>query len=387
MAFLRSSKRDEALVAATAQAVLSAISSVPENRSAPPTDAQGAGVIPPSRSTSVFSVSESLGLPAVYRSISILAIGASQLTLDAWKGSQPVETPALLRQPDVDSTLPYFLEETTTSLASRGNAYWLLTRNDRNMVTNITVLDPTSCQPGHDKNGRPVLGYNGKTLPADRFRHLKLLRIPGAVEGLGPLQAARNTLIGARDLRDYASAWFTTGDVPTGVLKTDAELSPDEAAAMKAAWHNRESHEIAILGRGLAYEPTLISPSDAMFIEAAKLSVTDIARLFGIPAHLLLASIEGSSMTYTNMESADIAFLRWTLLSYLREIETALSSALPRGTEARFNTDGILRPDTASRYEAHKSAIESGWMTPNEVRDIEGLPPLAAPAPATEEVA
>src|SRR5690606_26321720 len=151
-------------------------------------------------------------------------------------------------------------EETTISLATRGNAYWMLTRNDKGQVVNIQVLDPAACQPGRDERGRLVLGVGDKYLPQDKFRHLKLMRQPGQLEGLGPIQAARTALQGAKDLQEYSHSWFRTGDIPSGILSTEAELSPSEAAEMKQAWHSREAHEVAILGRGLSYQPTLLSP-------------------------------------------------------------------------------------------------------------------------------
>ena len=86
-----------------------------------------------------------------------------------------------------------------------------------------------------------------------------------------------------------------------------------------------------------------------------------------------------NSQTYSNVEQEWLGFTRFTLLSYLRKIEEALTEFTPRGQTVRFNIETLLRTDTRSRYEAHKIAIESGFLTVNEVREIEGLPPLEAP--------
>lgn len=83
-------------------------------------------------------------------------------------------------------------------------------------------------------------------------------------------------------------------------------------------------------------------------------------------------------MTYTNVADADLTFARWTLTQYLREIEEAFSALLPRGQQARFNLDAILRPSTKARYEAHQLALAAGFLTVDEVRAIEGLPPKGA---------
>lgn len=81
-------------------------------------------------------------------------------------------------------------------------------------------------------------------------------------------------------------------------------------------------------------------------------------------------------MTYSNVAADDLSFVRWTLSDYLGEIEDNLSSALPGSQECRFNLDGVLRPDAASRYAAHEAGIRAGWLLKSEVRDIEGLPPI-----------
>ena len=89
-------------------------------------------------------------------------------------------------------------------------------------------------------------------------------------------------------------------------------------------------------------------------------------------------------MTYNNIETAAIDMLRDTLMGYISPIEDQLTALLPRGQSARFNLDAVLRPDTKTRYEAHALAIQTGFLTVDEVRDIEGLPPLT-PTAATPE--
>lgn len=119
-----------------------------------------------------------------------------------------------------------------------------------------------------------------------------------------------------------------------------------------------------------------ISPKDAQFLETQQFTTTALARLFGIPAHLMLAVVEGSSMTYQNLAQADLSFTRWTLATYYREVEEAFTSLLPRGQVARFNLDSIIRPDINTRYTAHQTALDAGFLTVDEVRSLEGYAPL-----------
>src|SRR5690625_6951542 len=132
----------------------------------------------------------------------------------------------------------------------------------------------------------------------------------------------------------------------------------------------------AVLGNAVSYQPQMLSPQDAQFLESRQFSTTEIARLFGIPSHLMLAVVEGNSQTYMNVADADLTFVRWTLTQYLREIEEAFTVLLPRGQSARFNLDAVLRPSTKDRYSTHKIALEAGFLTVDEVRAIEGYKPL-----------
>jgi HK97 family phage portal protein len=201
-----------------------------------------------------------------------------------------------------------------------------------------------------------------------------MMRVPGNVYGLGPIQAAQKELLNARDTRDYASVWFDSSGVPSGILKSDQMLSPDAAHSAKESWNALGAGGLVVLGSGLTYQPMYLNPRDSMFIESQAWNVQQVARLFGIPANMLMASVDGNSMTYTNMEQEQMAFVRYTLSQYIVEIESALSHLMTRGTMVKINVDSLLRSDTLTRYQAHAIAIASGWMTVDEVRAIEDLP-------------
>lgn len=340
-----------------------------------------AGLTIPARDE--YSDAQLLSTINVYRAVSLLSLGAAQLTVDVWRGRDQVEPrPAIIRKPDVNLRWRQWVKRNIASLALTGNAYWRLDRPDREVV-NMQVLDPHECTPNPD--GTLSWGRASKPLQRGEFRQLKLLDIPGRPIGLGPIQAARLELSGAAKVNAYGSEFFNTGDTPSGLLKSDQPLTPDQAKQYKAQWQARKPREVAVLGAGLSYQPILLAPEDAQFLETRQFDTTAIARLFGIPARLFLATVEGSSMTYANIAQDDLAFVRWTLTDYLGEIEDALSSVLPGVQEARFNLDGVLRPDIVSRYQAHEAGIRAGWLLKSEVRDIEGLPPkpgIDKPAPA-----
>jgi HK97 family phage portal protein len=304
-----------------------------------------------------------------------------QLGIHVYRDDKEVSpTPLWIRQPDAATTRESWMESTVNSLALSGNAYWEVARNPRGETVNLRVLNPFNMLIKTDEFGN-VLGYTyrgTKEYSLNDIQHLALCRVPGQAYGLGPIQGAQQELLNARDTRDYAATWFTDSGVPSGILKSDQMLSPDQAKAAKDAWNATAGAKngTAVLGNGLTYQSSYLNPKDALWIEAQAFNVQQIARLFGIPAAMLLASVDGTSMTYTNMEQEQMAFVRYTLSQYIIEIESALSHVASRGSMVKLNVDSLLRTDTLSRYQAHQIAIAAGWMTIDEVRAIEDLPTL-----------
>ncbi|AMB58244.1 hypothetical protein AWU67_04575 [Microterricola viridarii] len=230
--------------------------------------------------------------------------------------------------------------------------------------------------------------WRGTDYTKREMRHLKMLRVPGMLRGLGPVQAARLTFEGALEMRDYGAKWLGEAQAPDGVLTTEQELAPGQAEQYRNVWYGRNadgspregalntSERLRVLGKGLKYEPLTLKPEDVQFLATQEFNTLDIARLIGAPPSLLLVAVSGSSQSYQNVEQEWIGYTRFTLMKPLREMEEAFTELLPRGQTCRFTLEVLLRSDTKTRYEGHRLAIEAGWMDADEVRAIEGLPPL-----------
>lgn len=345
-----------------------------ESRSAMPS-----ALLPANRATqgSSVTVGEALTLPAVYRAISILTTTVKQMSIDVVRDDRVVGQPSLISQPNPLTSRSTFVEQTMVSLASQGNAYWLIDRDSTNKVISLKPLNPLDMQIETTTAGDVIrYQYQGKNYDPSRIKHLRLIQPPGSPLGLGPIQAASDVLQGALDLRDYSAQWFEKGGVPSGVLKTDQFINDDQVAAAKAAWNATAGAKngVAVLGNNWNYVPVYLKPDELQFLQNQAYSVTETARLFGIPSTLMLTAVEGSSMTYANVEQEWLAFIRFTVIQYLIVIEDALTDFLSGRQRAKFNVEAILRGATKDRYEAHKLAIDAGWMTKNEVRAIEDLP-------------
>lgn len=316
-------------------------------------------------------------LDSVYRALAILEGSISQLTLDRYSRTlgrpRGSATGMIQRILPASQTLPGFLGEITQSLAQTGNA-WLRVPRD-GAAGPVRVLDPARCSARIDvATGVKTITYDSLTV--SDVRQLQLTHVPGEPLGQGPIQAWADGLRGAIDAHQYAAQWTRRGGRPTGILTTDQTLSAEMAKEWKDAANKTMTPEggVAVLGSGLTYKQCYLTPAELQLLDVRKVNVISVARIFGIPARLMLTSGDGDSKTYANMEQESILFVRHTLMPYMREIEAALSELLP--DDVRFNVDGFLRPDTTTRYAAHKVAIEAGFLTIDEVRAIEGLNPL-----------
>lgn len=356
---------------------------------------QGINVLPPRRpeAGTILTPEKAVTVPAVYRAAQILATAAAQLPLTVERNGQTLprgEVPALIRRPNVDMSRSDFIEQVILSLVLHGNAY-LLKHQSAGDVVSLDVLNPAHVYVEQDPETRRVkYHYQGRAYTASQVQHLRLLPIPGHVLGFGPIQAAQASATTVLEMRDYMSRWFTETGQPNGILTSDQVLSAADASLHRNAWNGLDAEGepldraanptgIRVLGKGLTYSPILISPKDALWLDAQSWSVLEVARVFGVPSSLMLAALEGNSQTYSNVEQDWLAFVRFTLLGYLRKIEEALTDFTVRGQTVRFNIEGLLRSDTKTRYEAHKTALEAGFMTVNEVRQIEGMTPLNDP--------
>ena len=336
------------------------------------------------------ALGDALSLGAVYRAISIRSLSAKQISIkvEGRDGEIMERTPLLIAQPDPDESRSRFVEKTSVSLDTNGNAFWRVIRKDdadeSSPVKVLRVLNPLDVVIDHTKRGR-VTGYQyqGRTYKPWQVKHLVAMPVPGMVRGLGPIQAAQVELRGALDTAEYGSDVLSSGDSPSGILKSDQIIDSDGAKKAKNAFRdgNGGKRGVVVLGQGLSYQQVYLSPRDAQFIESQQWSVTQVARLFGIPASLMLVTLSGESQTYANVEQDWLGFVRFSLMKTLQEIEEALTSFLPRGSRAKFNIEALLRADTKSRYEAYESALRAGWRTVDEIRELEGLTAM----PATEK--
>lgn len=342
-------------------------------------------LFPPARAA---ALADPRGLTAVYRAIQVITTAAAQLPIQVERGGQVIETPAPISFLDPRMTRSTWVSHMVTSLALHGNAYALIERDPAGKIVALRPLNPRYVMVTVNRTTHGLVFYvDGATKTANDILHAHLQPLVVSEPlGLGPLQAARMDLEGARQTRDFAAQWFDGTGSPTGILSSQTTLTPAAVRAARNAWNGIDENgqripddvnpsRIKVLS-GFTYQHLGISPKDAQWIEAQEFSILQIARLFGIPSTLMLASPSGGSMSYSNIEQDWLSFTRFTLMQYLKPLEDALSECIVRGQQVRFNLEGLLRSDTSTRYGSYATALDKGFLTVNEVRALEGRPPL-----------
>jgi hypothetical protein len=186
----------------------------------------------------------------------------------------------------------------------------------------------------------------------------------------------RNTVGMGLAMDRFLAQFYGEGATPSSVLETDGSLTTEQARQIRDNWV--ESHykhrKPAVLQGGLKWRSITTSAADMQMLEHKESIIRDIARVYRIPLHLIIGT-GGDSQTYQNIEALGSAFFKYTLLGWVRRLESAFSEMLPRPQFVRFNPEEFLRADLATRVRAQQAQIMAGTMTPNEAREIENREP------------
>jgi HK97 family phage portal protein len=319
-----------------------------------------------------------LEVAAVLSCVSLLADSVASLPMRAIEqtGDRNIRlaTPTFITDPAETVTQYELIHMVVSSLALHGNAYlWLdYAGGTGGMPSQVVPLHPDNVTVTITGNARTYT-VAGQNVDAAQLMHLRWFTPPQAAKGISPLHQQRNTIGSALAVERHVSQWYGEGGTPSSVLEVDGDLSVEAAKVLQATWEtqHRRKRRPAVLSGGVKWKPISASAADMELNASREYAVAEIARVFRIPAHMIGA--KSSSQTYTNNEQAGLNFLTFTLLPWLRRIESAFSELMPPAQRVEFDTSAFLRADTINRYRAHQLGITSGFLTPNEARAIEGL--------------
>lgn len=356
-------------------------------------------------STSGKSVTErsSMQMTAVYACVRILSEAIAGLPLHLYRykeggGKEQAVDTNLYRllhdEPNPEMTSFVFRETLMTHLLLWGNAYAQIIRNGKGEVIALYPLMPNKMSVDRDEKGQLYYTYSraneeaatmtGNTVilkPSDVL-HIPGLGFDGLV-GYSPIAMAKNAIGMAIACEEFGAKFFANGAAPSGVLEHPGTIK--DPAKVRDSWNSTfggsaNSGKVAVLEEGMKYTPISISPEQAQFLETRKFQINEIARIFRVPPHMV-GDLEKSS--FSNIEQQSLEFVKYTLEPWVVRWEQALSRALLSATEKptyffKFNLEGLLRGDYQSRMTGYATARQNGWMSANDIRELENLDRIPA---------
>lgn len=351
-------------------------------------------------STAGKNVSETsaMQMTAVYACVRILSEAVAGLPLHLYRyGNKGTKEKAidhplyhlLHDEPNPEMTSFIFRETLMTHLLLWGNAYAQIIRNGKGEILALYPLMPNRMKVDRDKAGEIVYEYTRSSGDAGTssgsvvlLKAKDVLHIPGlgfdGLVGYSPIAMARNAIGLAMATEEYGAKFFANGATPGGVLEHPGVLK--DPARVRESWNSvyqgsGNSHRIAVLEEGMKYTPIGIAPNEAQFLETRKFQINEIARIFRVPPHMV-GDLEKSS--FSNIEQQSLEFVKYTLDPWVIRWEQSIHRALLAKDEkdtmfVKFNVDGLLRGDYASRMNGYAVGIQNGFMSPNDVRELENM--------------
>ena len=337
-------------------------------------------------------------MTAVYSCVRILAEAVAGLPLHLYRYTESggkekaIDHPLYLLlhdEPNPEMSSFVFRETLMTHLLLWGNAYAQIIRNGKNEVIALYPLMPNKMEVDRDENGQLYYKYQRSNDEAPTMegssvilKPCDVLHIPGlgfdGLVGYSPIAMAKNAIGMAIACEEYGAKFFANGAQPGGVLEHPGTIKDPQR--VRESWQSTfggsgNANKIAVLEEGMKYTPIAISPEQAQFLETRKFQINEIARIFRVPPHMV-GDLEKSS--FSNIEQQSLEFVKYTLDPWVIRWEQALSRALFTEEEKtsmfiKFNLEGLLRGDYVSRMSGYATARQNGWMSANDIRELENL--------------
>jgi HK97 family phage portal protein len=345
----------------------------------------------------------SMQMTAVYSCVRILAEAVAGLPVHLYRYTESggkekaIDHPLYLLlhdEPNPEMSSFVFRETLMTHLLLWGNAYAQVIRNGKGEVIALYPLMPNKMEVDRDDKGQLYYIYTRSTDEAKTgdvgrvlLRPQDVLHIPGlgfdGLVGYSPIAMAKNAIGLAIATEEYGAKFFANGAAPSGVLEHPGTIK--DPARVREAWQSQfggsaNSGKIAVLEEGMKYTPISISPEQAQFLETRKFQINEIARIFRVPPHMV-GDLEKSS--FSNIEQQSLEFVKYTLDPWVVRWEQSIQRSLLTPEEktryfVKFNVEGLLRGDYQSRMAGYATARQNGWMSANDIRELENLDRIPA---------
>lgn len=340
------------------------------------------------------STDQAMRLSAVFACLRLLSEAISTLPLDTFTRDAGTRRPFRPRpeylsfNPPQSSRIDY-LSQVILSLLTDGNAYVLVVRDRLGVPVDLIVLDPSLVTVERIR-GKVTYRASGIEIPAANMMHIKGMTMPGSIVGLSPIGYARESIGLGLSAQRFGKSFLDNGAMPSAVIEVPASTTAgsraeerDKARSIAQNWkdtHGSGSQgKVGVLLGGAKLSTISINPDDAQYLETRQFQVPDIARIFGVPPHLI-ADASNSTSWGSGLAEQNLAFGQFSLRPWIERIEDAHGRLLTtHGLPSVFiklNLDALLRASLKDRYEAYEIGIRSKFLVPNEARSKEDEPPL-----------
>nr|DAJ75424.1 MAG TPA: Portal [Caudoviricetes sp.] len=342
-------------------------------------------------------------MTAVYACVRILSEAIAGLPLHLYRYNdgggkeKALDHPLYLLlhdEPNPEMSSFVFRETLMTHLLLWGNAYAQIIRNGKGEVVALYPLMPNRMTVDRDSQGQLYYSYqmtnsDAPTMPGGTviLKPSDVLHVPGlgfdGLVGYSPIAMAKNAIGLAIATEEYGAKFFANGATPGGLLEYPGTVKdPDR---VRESWNkgfsgSQNAGKVAILEEGMKYTPISIAPEQAQFLETRKFQINEIARIFRVPPHMV-GDLEKSS--FSNIEQQSLEFVKYTLDPWVVRWEQSIQRTLLTAEEkkqyfVKFNLEGLLRGDYQSRMNGYATARQNGWMSANDIRELENLDRIPA---------
>lgn len=347
------------------------------------------GAMPASSGVTV-SPSNAMRVPAVRRAVESIAEGVSGLpcrlyeTVDGANSvitDHPVADLLGITANDWTPATAFF-EQVTRDALLHGDGFAWIGRGGDGIARELIRMAPGNVSVASDTNALnpPIYRLQGNEIARENLLHIRAPSVDG-ISGQSPVTACREAIGILAAIEGHVARLFANGLRPNGLLSFTEHLGPEALANAKAVWTanigGNRSGGVAPMPSGATYTPLDFSSVDAQTLELWQHAVDEVARVFGVPPHLLF---DLARATWGNAGEMGASFLRFGLSRWLRAWEGELNLKLISPEDRRrlsleFDTDALDRADLAARADSYQKLVAARVMTPNEARAREGLPP------------
>ncbi|WP_272582575.1 phage portal protein [Providencia sp. PROV257] len=293
----------------------------------------------------------------------------------------------LCKQPNIEMTPSRFMLMVVASLCLRGNSFIEKKYIGPKLVALVPLLPQNMVVKRDEASGMLEYKYTDpftkeeRMVPIKNMMHIRGFGMDG-ICGMIPIQTGRNVIGSALSVEESAAKIFENGLQSSGFISSELPLNDEQRERIRSYLlsfvGSKNAGKMMVLEGGMKYNNVTMNPEAAQMLESRAFSIEEICRWFRVPP-FMVGHMDKQSSWASSVEGMNMQFLTNTLRPLLVNIEQEISRCLLSGDDdyyAEFSVEGLLRADSAGRAAYYTTSLQNGWMSRNDVRRLENLPPI-----------